>query len=53
MTRNTVKEKKKSKKENLKPDKEITTEKANSYLKMKKALKRINAKRIIIDAQDK
>lgn len=53
MTRNTVKDMKKSKKKNLKPGKKTTTEKANSYLKIKKALKRINAKRIIIDAGDK
>ena len=49
MTRNTVK----SKEKNLKPVRKNTTEKANSNLKIKRALKRINKKRIIIDAQVK
>lgn len=44
--------KKKSKKKNLKPERRNTTKKANSYTELKKALKRINLKRIIINAPD-
>lgn len=52
-TKKTEKGKKKSKEKNHKPDRRNSTEKANIYKEIKKALKRINSKRIIIDTQDK
>lgn len=52
-TQKTEKGKKKSKEKSHKPERRNTTEKANSHKEIKKALKRINSKRIIIDVQDK